>query len=87
MEHPRRTVGHSDIDDDELGRIVVRGTIIGFPLVFVLSTLLTLRVGVVNAMAIAVLPTLFSASFVGGFILLTRALRRAELVTGPNRRS
>lgn len=67
-----------DIDDTQLGSSVVVGTLIGLPLVFVVSTLLTLRVGVVNAMAIAVLPTLFSGSYVGGLILLLSALRRAE---------
>ena len=67
-----------DIDDTQLGSSVVVGTLIGLPLVFAISTLLTLRVGLVNAMAIAVLPTLFSGSYVGGLILLLRALRRAE---------
>ncbi len=68
-----------DIDDIQLGRSVVVGTLIGVPLVFAISTLLTIRVGLVNAMAIAVLPTLFSGSYVGGLILLLRALRRADL--------
>lgn len=67
-----------DIDDTQLGSSVVVGTLIGLPLVFAISTLLTLRVGLVNAMAIAVLPTLFSGSYVGGLILLLRVLRRAE---------
>jgi hypothetical protein len=67
-----------DIDDTQLGRSVVAGTLIGLPLVFAVSTLVTLRVGLVNAMAIAALPTLFSGSYVGGIILLLRVLRRAE---------
>jgi hypothetical protein len=67
-----------DIDDNDLGRSVVVGTLIGLPLVYAISTLLSLRVGLVNAMAIAVLPTLFSGSYVGGLIFLLRALRRAE---------
>jgi hypothetical protein len=67
-----------DLSDEELGRIIMGGTIIGIPLVFVASALLTVHVGLVNALAIAVLPTLFSGSFVGGLILLMRSLRRAE---------
>ena len=54
------------------------GTIIGVALVFAVSALLALRVGVVHATAISVLPTIFSGSFVGGLILLTGALRRSE---------
>lgn len=71
-----RASNHVDIDDTQLGSSVLVGTLIGLPLVFVVSTLMTLRVGLVNAMAIAVLPTLFSGSYVGGLILLLRALRR-----------
>ena len=74
----RHVLDATHIDDAELGRSIVVGTYIGIPLVFGVSTLLALRVGVVNAMAVAVLPTLFSGSFVGGLILLMRALRRAE---------
>ena len=73
-----RGLDHVDIDDTQLGRFVLVGTLIGLPLVFAVSTVLTLRVGLVNALAIAVLPTLFSGSYVGGLILLLRALRRAE---------
>ena len=73
-----RGLDHDDIDDSQLGSFVLVGTLIGLPLVFAVSTVLTLRVGLVNAMAIAVLPTLFSGSYVGGLILLLRALRRAE---------
>lgn len=39
---------------------------------------MTLHVGLANAITIAVLPTLFSGSFVGGLILLLRALLKAE---------
>lgn len=71
-----RAIG--ELDDSELGRIVLVGTFIGLPLVFIISTALALRVGVANALAISALPTLFSGSFVGGLILLMRALLRAE---------
>lgn len=67
-----------DVDDAQLGSSVVVGTFIGLPVVFIVSTLLTLRLGLVNAMAIAVLPTLFSGTYVGGLILLLRALRKVE---------
>jgi hypothetical protein len=76
-----------DIDDTQLGRSVVVGTLIGLPLVFVISTVATLRVGLVNAMAIAVLPTLFSGSYVGGLILLLRALRQVELRASASRQT
>jgi hypothetical protein len=78
MEHPHRTHHGGHVDDAQLGRIVAMGTIIGLPLVFCVSTLLALQVGMGNALTIAVLPTLFSGSFVGGLILLIRAQRRAE---------
>lgn len=68
----------TDLTDHELGRILRTGTVIGFPLVFIASTVMTLHVGLANAITIAVLPTLFSGSFVGGLILLLRALRSAE---------
>jgi hypothetical protein len=77
-DRARRPVEHVDIDDAELARSVVVRTFIGIPLVFAVSTLLALQVGVGNALAIAVLPTAFSGSFVGGLILMMRALRRAE---------
>lgn len=64
-----RTPRSDDLSDDEVGRIIMGGTIIGVPLVFIASTLLTIHVGLANALAIAVLPTLFSGSFVGGLIL------------------
>ncbi len=78
MKHPHRTDHAGHVDDAELGRAVAMGTVIGLPLVFLVSTLLALPVGVGNALAIATLPTLFSGSFVGGLILLIRAQRRAE---------
>ena len=68
----------AELTDHELGQILRTGTVIGFPLVFVASTVMTLHVGLANAITIAVLPTLFSGSFVGGLILLLRALRKAE---------
>ncbi len=76
--NPATNQATGELGDKELGHILLVGTLIGIPLVFVLSTVLTLRVGVVNALVISVLPTLFSGSFVGGLILLMRALRRAE---------
>lgn len=78
MEHPHRTGHGGYVDDAELGRIMSTGTVIGLPLVFCISALLALPVGLGNALAIAVVPTLFSGSFVGGLILLIRGQRRAE---------
>ena len=70
-----------EIDDARFGRIVVRGTLIGVPLVFVLSLLIALPgAGWPLAAGVAVTPAVVAGPFVGGFVALMRAMTTHEPV-------
>jgi len=73
------TVG-SEIDDQRFGHIIAMGTLVGVPLVFLVSLLVSLPgAGWPVAAEIAAVPALFGGPFVGGFVVLMRALsQRAD---------
>ena len=71
----------TEIDDDRFGRMVVMGTLIGVPLVFVLSLLIALPgAGWPLAAGVAVTPAIVGGPFVGGFLALMRAMTTHEPV-------
>ena len=65
----------TDIDDAGLGRVIVVGSAIGIPLIFLISLLLSLPgAGWPLAPAIAVWPALVGGPFVGGFLALMKTM-------------
>jgi len=76
------------LTDDDLGRVMMFGLLVGTPAAFVLTTLLALpATGLFNAMAIAVEPAFFSGLFLGGLVPLMRQLGRMEAAERTVRRS
>lgn len=67
--HPPHSHAIGELGDRDLARIVLARAFMGLPLVFIVSTALRLARRPGHAVAISVLPTLFSGSFVGGLIL------------------
>ncbi len=66
-------------DDSTFGRSVALGAAIGIPVAFVLITLavwLMLDVGLGEAVAISVWPSLLTGGFGGGFIGVVRAAKK-----------
>jgi len=65
----------TDPDDAGLGRVIVVGSAVGIPLIFVVSLLLALPgVGWPLAPEIAVWPALVGGPFVGGFLALMKMM-------------
>jgi len=65
----------TDIDDAGLGRVIVVGSAVGIPLIFLVSLLLSLPgVGWPLAGEIAVWPALVGGPFVGGFLALMKMM-------------
>jgi len=65
----------TEVDDARFGRIIATGTLVGVPLVFVISLLIALPgAGWPLAAAVAVWPGLVGGPFVGGFVALMWAM-------------
>lgn len=62
------------IDDDAFGQILVRGTILGFPLAWLMSTLLMWPLGWKIAFSAAFFVAIAAGPFLGASILLMRRL-------------
>ena len=78
MESVKAAVS-TDIDDARFGRIVAMGTLVGVPLVFVVSVLMALPgAGWPLAAGVAVWPALVGGPFFGGFVALMRAMTAHE---------
>ena len=71
----------TEIEDAQFGRILVMGTLIGVPLVFLLSLLIALPgAGWPLAAGVALTPAIVAGPFVGGFVALMRAMATHEPV-------
>jgi hypothetical protein len=65
----------TEIDDTRFGHTIAMGAAIGIPLTFLVSLLVSLPgAGWPLAGGIAVVPALVGGPFVGGFVMLMRAL-------------
>lgn len=62
------------IDDETMGRVLVRGTILGFPLAWILSTAMLWPLGPKIAFGAAFFVALAAGPFLGASILLMRRL-------------
>jgi hypothetical protein len=70
---------NKEIDDARFGGIIVKGTLIGVPLAFVLSLLVALPgAGWPLAAGVAVWPALVGGPFIGGFVALMSAMAALE---------